>query len=252
MSENKVALITGATRGIGREIALELAENGMDIAVNYRSEKDIPEDLKGEIEAYNVRCEFVQADVSDFEQCERMVKETIEKFGKIDVLVNNAGLSLHEGNIDNVSIEQFDAQIDTNLKASYFLSQKFLQHYFKTGKERGCILFITSERGDYVDDIPYGLTKASINSLVKGLAKLYIKKNIRINALGPGVTASAMTGREVGGDMYAPNYSTGRTYQPEEVAEVACFLISDAAACISGQIILCNNGNSINSYKKSL
>ena len=78
MSENKVALITGATRGIGREIALELAENGMDIAINYRSESDIPEDLKGEIEAYNVRCEFVQADVSNFEQCESMVKDAID------------------------------------------------------------------------------------------------------------------------------------------------------------------------------
>lgn len=115
-------------------------------------------------------------DVTNFSALDGFIQEADNKLGGTDVLVNNAGLSLHEGNIDNVSIEQFDAQIDTNLKASYFLSQKFLQHYFKTGKERGCILFITSERGDYVDDIPYGLTKASINSLVKGLAKLYIKR----------------------------------------------------------------------------
>ena len=93
MSENKVALITGATRGIGKEIALELAANGFDIAVNYRNEQAGMEELKKEIEKNNVRCEFVKADVANFEDCESMVKETIEKFGKIDVLVNNAGIT---------------------------------------------------------------------------------------------------------------------------------------------------------------
>ncbi len=244
--KGKKIIITGGGKGLGKAMAKKFTSEGASVLITGRDERSLQE------VSQEVGCIYLPFDVTNFSALDGFIQEADNKLGGTDVLVNNAGLSLHEGNIDNVSIEQFDAQIDTNLKASYFLSQKFLQHYFKTGKERGCILFITSERGDYVDDIPYGLTKASINSLVKGLAKLYIKKNIRINALGPGVTASAMTGREVGGDMYAPNYSTGRTYQPEEVAEVACFLISDAAACISGQIILCNNGNSINSYKKSL
>ena len=91
MSERKVALVTGATRGIGKEIALELAKNGFDIAVNYRGTQD--ENLKKEIESNNVRCEFVEADVSNFEQCENMIKEAIEKYGRIDVLVNNAGIT---------------------------------------------------------------------------------------------------------------------------------------------------------------
>ena len=93
MGERRVALVTGATRGIGKEIALELAQNGLDIAINYRSMQEGIEDLKKEIEAYGVRCEFVGADVANFEQCENMVKETVEKFGKIDILVNNAGIT---------------------------------------------------------------------------------------------------------------------------------------------------------------
>ena len=93
MSENKVALITGATRGIGKEIALELAQNGFDIAVNCRNKQNAPDELKKEIESYNVRCEFVEADIANFEQCEKMIKETIEKLGRIDVLVNNAGIT---------------------------------------------------------------------------------------------------------------------------------------------------------------
>ena len=114
MSENKVALITGATRGIGKEIALELAENGFDIAVNCRSLQDASEELKKEIEANGVRCEFVEADVANFEQCENMVKDTIEKFGKIDVLVNNAGIT-RDGLIMRMKKEDFESVIDINL-----------------------------------------------------------------------------------------------------------------------------------------
>ena len=107
MNESKVALITGATRGIGKEIALELARNGFDIAVNCRNKKEVPDELKQEIESNKVRCEFVEADVANFEQCENMVKEAIEKFGRIDVLVNNAGIT-KDGLIMRMKKEDFE------------------------------------------------------------------------------------------------------------------------------------------------
>ena len=165
--------------------------------------------------------------------------------GGVDVLVNNAGISLHEGTIRNVRYEQFDRQIDVNFKGVYFLSQKFLALYEKEQRKGGSILFLSSERGQHVDDLPYGIIKAAINSLTQGLAKMLINSDIRINAVAPGITATSMTNRTVD-DLYEENYSTGRCYLPEEVAEIACFLISDAAGCLSGQILVCNNGKSLN------
>ena len=106
-------------------------------------------------------------------------------------------------------------------------------------------MFLSSERGQHVDDLPYGIIKAAINSLTQGLAKMLINSDIRINAVAPGITATSMTNRTVD-DLYEENYSTGRCYLPEEVAEIACFLISDAAGCLSGQILVCNNGKSLN------
>lgn len=244
--KGKKIIITGGGKGLGKAMAKKFVAEGASVLITGRDENAL------KTAASEINCLYLPFNVTDFKNMDAFLKQADEMLSGADVLINNAGLSLHEKNITSVSLEQFDAQINTNLKASYFLSQKFLVNYIKNDRKNGCILFISSERGSYVDDIPYGITKAAINSLVQGLAKLYIRKNIRINGLGPGVTASAMTGRLAGGDMYAPLYSTGRTYQPEEIAEVACFLISDAAACISGQIILCNNGNSINSYKKPL
>ena len=170
MSENKVALITGATRGIGREIALELAENGMDIAINYRSESDIPEDLKGEIEAYNVRCEFVQADVSDFEQCERMVKETIEKFGKIDVLVNNAGIT-RDGLIMRMKKEDFESVIDVNLVGTFNVTRNVIPHMIK--QRAGRIVNLASVVGvaGNAGQTNYSASKAGVIGFTKSWQK---------------------------------------------------------------------------------
>ena len=108
-------------------------------------------------------------------------------------------------------------------------------------------MFISSERGIQTDDIPYGLTKAAINSLVKGLAPKLIKENIRINAVAPGITTSDMTGFKKEGNLYCEANLNQRVYLPEEVAEVATFLISDASSCVSGQIIACNEGKTGNS-----
>ena len=150
-----------------------------------------------------------------------------------------------EGNIKKVTVEQFDSQINVNLRGSYFLAQQFLIH--TNPKIKRNILFITSERGEYVDDLPYGLTKVALNSLTKGIAYRFAKYGVRVNAVAPGVTASEMTGFSED-DLYCSYNITKRVYLPAEIAEVAAFILSESSNCISGQIITCNEGKSINSH----
>ena len=243
MSENKVALITGATRGIGREIALELAENGMDIAINYRSESDIPEDLKGEIEAYNVRCEFVQADVSDFEQCERMVKETIEKFGKIDVLVNNAGIT-RDGLIMRMKKEDFESVIDVNLVGTFNVTRNVIPHMIK--QRAGRIVNLASVVGvaGNAGQTNYSASKAGVIGFTKSLAKEVASRNILVNAVAPGFIDTDMT--SVLSDSVKENINAQiplkRMGTKREVAKVVKFLVSEDSSYVTGQVINIDGG----------
>lgn len=241
--ENKRILITGGSRGLGYAMAKKFVSEGAEVLItgrNIDSLKQVSEELG---------CKFIQFDSTDFDNIDSFINKAKSILGQIDVLVNNAGISLHEGNIRNVTKESYDAQFNTNLKSVFFLSQKFLELYENNHQQNGSILYLSSERGKYVDDIPYGLIKASINSLTQGLSFLLRNSDIRINAVAPGITTTDMTGTSPD-NLYSGKYATGRYYLPEEVAEVACFLISDAAKCISGQIIGCDNGYNVNSYKR--
>lgn len=241
--ENKKILITGGSRGLGYAMAKKFVSEGAEVLItgrNIERLKQVSEELG---------CKYILFDSTDFDNIDGFINEAKSLLGQIDVLVNNAGISLHEGNIRNVTKEGYDAQFNTNLKSVYFLSQKFLELYENNHQKNGSILFLSSERGKYVDDIPYGLIKASINSLTQGLSFLLRNSDIRINAAAPGITTTDMTGT-TSDNLYSDKYATGRYYLPEEVAEVACFLISDAAKCISGQIIGCDNGYNANSYKR--
>lgn len=129
------------------------------------------------------------------------------------------------------------------------MTQTFIDYIIKE-KIKGNVLFISSETGDTMDFRPYGFTKAAVNSMVQGFAYLFRKRDIRINAVAPGVTASDMTGLRKDGNLFAGEYATGRYYLPEEVAETACFLLSDLSGCISGQIITCNNAQTVNARWK--
>ena len=235
----KRIIITGGSRGLGFSMAQKFVAEGAKVLITGCNEKTLQNAAK------EVGCMYICYDVTDFEHMDEFVLRADNMLGGVDALVNNAGISLHEGTIRNVRYEQFDRQIDVNFKGVYFLSQKFLALYEKEQRKGGSILFLSSERGQHVDDLPYGIIKAAINSLTQGLAKMLINSDIRINAVAPGITATSMTNRTVD-DLYEENYSTGRCYLPEEVAEIACFLISDAAGCLSGQILVCNNGKSLN------
>lgn len=240
--KGKKVLITGGSKGIGFSIAKKFVEEGAEVVITGRNINDL------NVASSQIGCKYIAVDATDFSNIDDTINKTVEMLGGLNILVNNAGISLHEGNIRNVEEKQFDQQIAVNLKASYFYSQKFIHAVENNHFEDSSILFISSERGTYVDDLPYGLTKAAINSLTQGLGKLMIKNGIRVNAVAPGITATNMTGFSK--DDLTMEYASGRVYLPEEIAEVACFISSDAAKCLSGQILTCDNGNSVNSYRK--
>jgi 3-oxoacyl-[acyl-carrier protein] reductase len=172
-----------------------------------------------------------------------------EMLDGVNCLVNNAGISLHEQTFFDVTPDTFDVQVNTNLKGGFFLTQNFIS-ILKKESRQGTILFTSSETGDTVDFRPYGFTKVAVNNMVQGLAYLFSKDGIRINAVAPGITTSDMTGYSANGNLYCPYNPTDRVYLPEEVAETACFLLSDAAGCVSGQIVTCNNAKTVNARWK--
>ena len=243
MSENKVALITGATRGIGREIALELAANGFDIAVNYRSEKDIPEDLKKEIESHNVRCEFVQADVSNFEQCESMVKDAIDKFGRIDVLVNNAGIT-RDGLIMRMKKEDFEAVIDVNLVGTFNVTRNVIPYMIK--QRSGRIISLSSVVGvaGNAGQTNYSASKAGIIGFTKSLAKEVASRNILVNAIAPGFIETSMTDvlKDEVKEEILKTIPLRRMGSTKDVANLVKFLASDESSYITGQVICVDGG----------
>lgn len=243
MSERRVALITGATRGIGKEIALELAQNGFDIAVNYRSMQDGMEDLKKEIEAKGVRCEFVGADVANFEQCESMVKETIEKFGKIDVLVNNAGIT-KDGLIMRMKKEDFEAVININLVGTFNVTRNVIPYMIK--QKSGRIINVSSVVGvaGNAGQTNYSASKAGVIGFTKSLAKEVASRNILVNAIAPGFIDTDMT--KVLSDAVKEGINAQiplrRMGTPKEVAKVVNFLASEDSSYITGQVINIDGG----------
>lgn len=240
---DKRIIVTGGGRGLGFEMAKKFHAEGAKVLILGRSEETLKK------ASAEISCKYLQADISVIQDFDNIIEQSIEILGGVDCLVNNAGISFHENSVFEVTPDGWDKQFNTNLKGPYFLTQKVIK-YFIENKKRGNILFISSETGDTCDIRPYGFTKAAINSMVQGLAYRYKLDGIRINALAPGITASDMTGIGRDGNYYAGDYGQGRFYLPEEVAEVAAFMLSDISDCISGQIITCNNAQTVNARWK--
>lgn len=237
---NKKIIITGGGRGLGFAMAKRFAEEGARVLIAGRNE----EVLKSS--AQKIGCSYLQLDVQDINSFSVFINNAWDILNGVDCLVNNAGVSHHEGNIRNVTFEDFEIQINTNLRSGYFLSQKFIEKFEQNHIQCGDILFVSSERGMMADDLPYGITKNAINTLVQGLARELIHNNIRVNAIAPGVTVSDMTGFTKESNLSLSSQMTGRVYFPEEIAEIACFLLSDNSKLLNGQILVCNEGKSIN------
>lgn len=241
--QGKKIIVTGGGRGLGVAMATKFIAEGAEVLIAGRNEKQLKETSE------KIGCKYLTLDVSNVENFADFMQNADKILNGINCLVNNAGISLHENTFFEVTPKTFDQQIDTNFKGAYFLTQEFIK-LLKKNNRKGNILFTSSETGDTMDFRPYGFTKAAVNSMVQGLAYLFAKDGIRINAVAPGVTASEMTGFSTESNLHYEGNTTERIYLPEEVAETACFLLSEASGCISGQIIVCNNAKTINARWK--
>lgn len=235
----KKIIVTGGGKGLGAAMATKFVSEGASVLISGRNEKILKE------KAEQIGCQYLTLDVQKTDSLDKFIHDADRILGGADCLVNNAGISLHEQTFFDVTPETFDAQIATNLRGVFFLTQSFTKLLLRE-KRKGNVLFVSSETGETVDIRPYGFTKAAVNSMVQGLACLFVKDGIRVNAVAPGITVSDMTGLKAGGNLFLECNATNRVYLPEEVAETACFLLSDASGCISGQVIVCNNGRTIN------
>ena len=240
---SKIALITGATRGIGKEIALTLAQEGYNIAINYRTENDELKTTKKEIENLNVECLAVKGDISKFEDTENIVKQVIEKFGKIDVLVNNAGIT-KDMLLMRMKPEDFKSVIDVNLIGTFNMTKNVIPHMTKA--RSGRIINISSVVGisGNAGQTNYSASKAGIIGFTKSLAKEVASRNILVNAVAPGFIQTNMTDvlKEEVKEEIAKTIPLKRMGTTKDVANVVKFLASEDSSYITGQVINVNGG----------
>lgn len=240
---DKCALITGATRGIGKQIAITLAKQGYNIALNYRKENEELENTKKEIEKIGVQILAVKGDVANFEDCENFVKQVIERFGQIDVLVNNAGIT-KDMLLMRMKKEDFEQVIDTNLVGTFNVTKNVVPYMMKA--RSGRIINISSVVGisGNAGQTNYSASKAGIIGFTKSLAKEIASRNILVNAVAPGFIETNMTDvlKDDVKKEIAKNIPLKRMGTAQDVANVVKFLASDDSSYITGQVINVDGG----------
>lgn len=246
--KNKRIVITGGGSGLGLAMAKKFVSEGAKVVIAGRNE----EKLINAAKLIGENCKTLVFDVCDIEQIKTFLSKCcILLEGDIDCMVSNAGISLHENDYKDVTISGFDSQFNINFRGNYFLCKEYLQTTIEKKKSNSSLLIISSETGNMCYDIPYGMTKAALNSMTQAFARRVYLNGIRVNALAPGVTLSEMTksyAEKQNGNMYNKRSASGRFFLPEEVAEIACFLLSDASKCISGEVIHTNAGNHLRPF----
>ncbi len=243
MGEKKTVLVTGGSRGIGKEVALKYAENGYNIVINYVSSNTDVEELKKEFEQKGAEALILKADVTNTEEVENVVNKAIEKFGTIDVLVNNAGIT-KDNLLMRMTEEEFDKVININLKGTYVVTKAVIKYMMK--KRCGSIINLSSVVGvaGNAGQCNYSASKAGIIGFTKSLAKELSSRNIRVNAVAPGFIQTDMT--SVLSDSVKENINSQiplkRMGSPREVANVIYFLGNDDSSYITGQVINVDGG----------
>jgi 3-oxoacyl-[acyl-carrier protein] reductase len=243
MLKGKVAFVTGASRGIGKAIALEMAQNGADVAICYSSNSDAAEAVCAEIRALGRDAQAYRCDVSDYQQCSDVIKAIVEHFGKLDILVNNAGITK-----DNLLLmmkeDEFDRVIATNLKGAFNMTKHAGAHFLK--RKQGTIINISSVSGmmGNAGQANYAAAKAGLIGLTKTAAKELAARGITCNAIAPGFITTDMTEQlsDKQKETVVGAIPLKRMGQPQDIAHLAVFLASPLAAYITGEVIKVDGG----------
>lgn len=238
-----VAVVTGGTRGIGKQIILELAQNGYDIATNYRTENDDLKDLINQVEKIGVKINTYKCDVSNYENAEEFIKNVISDYGEIDVLVNNAGIT-KDGLLMRMKKEDFEDVIDVNLVGTFNITRNAIPYMIKA--KQGRIINISSVVGVSGNggQTNYSASKAGIIGFTKSLAKEVASRNITVNAVAPGFIQTKMTDvlKDEVKDEIMKQIPLKRFGTTEDVAKVVKFLASEDSSYITGQVINIDGG----------
>lgn len=237
--DKKVALVTGASRGIGKACAIELAKAGYDVAVSYAGNEEAANKTVSELTDLGVKAKAYKFDVADKEACAKVVEEVLADFGKLDVLVNNAGIT-RDGLFMRMSAENWEAVINTNLSSAFYMTSPAIKTMIK--QRSGCIINMSSIVGvmGNAGQANYSAAKAGLIGFTKSLAKELGSRNIRVNAVAPGFIQTDMT-KDLDTEKIAEHIPLKRLGQPEDIAKAVRFLAEDAPY-ITGQVIGVDGG----------
>lgn len=241
--DNKVALVTGGSRGIGKAIALKLASMGANIIINYSSNERKAQEVIEEIQKIGCQGIAIKADVSKMVEAEKLIEEGIKRFDNIDILVNNAGVT-RDNLIMRMSEEEWDKVLNINLKGTFNVTKSLIRKMIK--QKGGSIINISSVVGisGNAGQCNYSASKAGVIGFTKSLAKEVAKKNVRVNAIAPGFIKTDMTDKlpEKVKDEYIKNIPLNRLGETEDIANAVLFLASDMSSYITGQVLVVDGG----------
>lgn len=246
MLSGKNALVTGASRGIGKEIAKTLAANGAFVIVNYNGSKERAEETVAEIKAAGGDAAALQCDVSDYGACEAMVKDLIAQYGHVDILVNNAGIT-RDGLLMRMSEADFDAVLNTNLKGAFNTIRHLSKYFLK--QKAGKIINISSVSGilGNAGQANYASSKAGVIGLTKSVARELASRGINVNAVAPGYVMTDMTDAmgDTAKEALLSRIPLGRAGETKDIAAAVLFLASEASDYITGQVLSVDGGMAI-------
>ncbi len=242
--DGKIALVTGASRGIGRGIALEFAREGADVAVNYRREAAAAQETVHAIESLGRSAIAIRADVADWPQVQGMVQQALERFGHLDIVVANSGIASRVQPVWDLDVEHWHKVVGVNLHGVFYTCKATAKHLID--RRRGSIILISSVGADMCGPMgaPYYVAKAGVNALTKSLAKECAPAGVRVNCVAPGVVMTDMGDRmlKFHGEALLSTIPLGRPGQPEDIGKAAVYLASDDASFVTGKILRVDGG----------
>ena len=241
--EGKIAVVTGASRGIGKAIAVKLASKGATVVINYNGSRERAEEVKNEVESAGGKAVIIQCNVADFDACKEFIETVIKEQGRIDILVNNAGIT-KDGLLMKMSEEDFDKVLDTNLKGTFHTIRAALRQMIR--QRSGRIINMASVVGvsGNAGQANYAASKAGVIGLTKTAARELASRGIRVNAIAPGFIETDMTAAlpEAVRTEMAKDIPAGRAGQPEDVANAVAFFAAEQSSYLTGQVLCVDGG----------